>query len=351
MKQHFYVTTPIYYVNARPHLGHVYTTVIADVLARFHKLLGEEVFFLTGTDEHGDKIMETARGLGTTPRALADENSQRFRDLWPLIQVENDRFIRTTEPEHVRTVQRILQEVYDRGDIYFGEYGGHYCTGCERFMTETEMVDGMCPIHQKPLTFVQEQNYFFRMEKYRPWLIDHIARNPDFIRPERYKNEVLGMLRDPIDDLCISRPKTRLSWGIELPFDKDYVCYVWFDALINYLTGIGYPDGERFGEFWSQAQHLVGKDILKPHAVYWPTMLKATGVEPYRNLNVHGFWNVDATKMSKSLGNVVDPLEMKDKYGVDAFRYFLVRDMVFGLDSNFSEEALIERYNADLAND
>jgi len=351
MKQHFYVTTPIYYVNARPHLGHVYTTVIADVLARFHKLLGEEVFFLTGTDEHGDKIMETARGLGTTPRALADENSQRFRDLWPLIQVVNDRFIRTTEPEHVRTVQRILQEVYDRGDIYFGEYGGHYCTGCERFMTETEMVDGMCPIHQKPLTFVQEQNYFFRMEKYRPWLIDHIARNPDFIRPERYKNEVLGMLRDPIDDLCISRPKTRLSWGIELPFDKDYVCYVWFDALINYLTGIGYPDGERFGEFWSQAQHLVGKDILKPHAVYWPTMLKATGVEPYRNLNVHGFWNVDATKMSKSLGNVVDPLEMKDKYGVDAFRYFLVRDMVFGLDSNFSEEALIERYNADLAND
>ncbi|HPI94222.1 MAG TPA: methionine--tRNA ligase [Deltaproteobacteria bacterium] len=351
MKQYFYVTTPIYYVNARPHLGHVYTTVIADVLARFHKLLGEEVYFLTGTDEHGDKIMETAKDLGTTPKALSDENSQRFRDLWPLIQVENDRFIRTTEPDHVKTVQRILQEVYDRGDIYFGEYGGHYCTGCERFMTETEMVDGNCPIHQKPLTFVQEQNYFFRMEKYRPWLIDYIRSNPDFIRPERYKNEVLGMLREPIDDLCISRPKKRLSWGIELPFDTGYVCYVWFDALINYLTGIGYPDGEHFREFWGQAQHLVGKDILKPHAVYWPTMLKAMGVEPYRNLNVHGFWNVDATKMSKSLGNVVDPLEMKDKYGVDAFRYFLVRDMVFGLDSNFSEEALIERYNADLAND
>lgn len=351
MKQYFYVTTPIYYVNARPHLGHVYTTVIADVLARFHKLLGEEVFFLTGTDEHGDKIMETAKGLGTTPRALADENSQRFRDLWPLIQVENDRFIRTTEPDHVQTVQRILQDVHDRGDIYFGEYGGHYCTGCERFMTETEMEDGTCPIHRKPLSYVQEQNYFFRMEKYRPWLIEHIKENPDFIRPERYRNEVLGMLRDPIDDLCISRPKTRLSWGIELPFDRNYVCYVWFDALINYLTGIGYPDGERFKEFWSSAQHLVGKDILKPHAVYWPTMLKAMGLEPYRHLNVHGFWNVDAAKMSKSLGNVVDPLEMKDKYGVDAFRYFLVRDMVFGLDSNFSEEALIERYNADLAND
>jgi methionyl-tRNA synthetase len=351
MKQYFYVTTPIYYVNAKPHLGHVYTTVIGDVLARFHKLLGEEVFFLTGTDEHGDKIMETAKGLGTTAKELANDNSRRFRDLWPQILVENNRFIRTTEPDHIKTVQRILQEVYDKGDIYFGEYGGHYCTGCERFMTETEMVDGTCPIHLTPLTFVQEQNYFFRMEKYRPWLIEYIYNNPDFIRPERYKNEVLGMLRGPIDDLCISRPKKRLSWGIELPFDTDFVCYVWFDALINYLTGIGYPDGVHFKDFWNEAQHLVGKDILKPHAVYWPTMLKAMGVEPYKNLNVHGFWNVDATKMSKSLGNVVDPLEMKNKYGVDAFRYFLVRDMVFGLDSNFSEEALIERYNADLAND
>ena len=351
MKQYFYVTTPIYYVNAKPHLGHVYTTVIGDVLARFHKLLGEEVFFLTGTDEHGDKIMETAKGLGITAKDLADENSRRFRDLWPQIQVENNRFIRTTEPDHIKTVQRILQEVYDKGDIYFGEYGGHYCTGCERFMTETEMVDGKCPIHLTPLTFVQEKNYFFKMEKYRPWLIGYIENNPEFIRPERYKNEVLGMLRGPIDDLCISRPKKRLSWGIELPFDTEFVCYVWFDALINYLTGIGYPDSHHFKDFWNEAQHLVGKDILKPHAVYWPTMLKAMGAKPYKNLNVHGFWNVDATKMSKSLGNVVDPLEMKNKYGVDAFRYFLVRDMVFGLDSNFSEEALIERYNADLAND
>jgi methionyl-tRNA synthetase len=351
MMQHFYVTTPIYYVNAKPHLGHVYTTVIADVLARYHKLIGEKVFFLTGTDEHGDKIMETAKELGTTPRELADENSARFRDLWPELQIENDRFIRTTEPDHVKTVQAILKDVYAKGDIYFGEYGGHYCTGCERFMTETEMVEGKCPIHLKPLTYVQEQNYFFRMEKYRPWLIEYIKDNPDFIRPERYRNEVLGMLREAIDDLCISRPKKRLSWGIELPFDSDYVCYVWFDALINYLTGIDYPNGEHFMQFWKEAQHLIGKDILKPHAVYWPTMLKAMGVGPYRHLNVHGFWNVDATKMSKSLGIVVDPLEMKNKYGVDAFRYFLVRDMVFGLDSNFSEEALVERYNADLAND
>ncbi len=351
MKGYFYITTPIYYVNARPHLGHVYTTVIADVMTRYHRLLGEDVFFLTGTDEHGDKIVETARGLGTTAKALADENSGRFRALWPELEVENSRFIRTTEPDHVRVVQAILQDVYDKGDIYFGEYGGHYCIGCERFFTETEMVDGKCPIHDKELTFRQEQNYFFKMEKYRPWLIDHINSNPDFVRPERYRNEVLGMLREPLDDLCISRPKSRLTWGIELPFDHDYVCYVWFDALINYLTGIGYPDGERFGDYWGAAQHIVGKDILKPHAVYWPTMLKATGIDPYRNLNVHGFWNVDQAKMSKSLGNVVDPLELKNTYGVDAFRYFLVREMVFGLDSNFSEEALIERYNADLAND
>jgi methionyl-tRNA synthetase len=351
MKGYFYITTPIYYVNAKPHLGHVYTTVIADVLARYHKLVGDTVFFLTGTDEHGDKIAETARKLGTTPRELADENSARFRELWPEISVENDRFIRTTEPDHVRTVQGILKAVHDRGDIYFGEYGGHYCVGCERFFTETEMVDGKCPIHDTELEYRSEQNYFFRMEKYRPWLIEHITSNPGFIRPERYRNEVLGMLREPLDDLCISRPKSRLSWGIELPFDSNYVCYVWFDALINYLTGAGYPDAQHFADFWGSAQHLVGKDILKPHAVYWPTMLKSMGVEPYRNLNVHGFWNVDQAKMSKSLGNVVDPLDLKGKYGIDAFRYFLVREMVFGLDSNFSEEALIERYNADLAND
>lgn len=351
MRDHYYITTPIYYVNAKPHLGHVYTTVIADVLTRFNRLSGKTVFFLTGTDEHGDKIVETARKLGTTPNKLADENSQRFRDLWPLMSIDISRFIRTSEPAHVRTVQRILQEVYDKGDIYFGEYGGHYCVGCERFYAESEIVDGKCPQHQTELKFVQEQNYFFRMEKYRPWLIEYIQANPDFIRPQRYKNEVLGMLKEPLDDLCISRPKKRLTWGIELPFDRNYVCYVWFDALINYLTGIDYPDGGHFADFWGVCQHLIAKDILKPHAVYWPTMLKAMGLEPYKHLNVHGYWNVDETKMSKSLGNVIDPLDLKEKYGLDAFRYFLVREMVFGLDASFSEEALVERYNADLAND
>ncbi|MEA2101343.1 MAG: methionine--tRNA ligase [Thermodesulfobacteriota bacterium] len=351
MSESFYVTTPIYYVNARPHLGHVYTTVIADVLARFNRLMGKKVFFLTGTDEHGDKIAETATKLGTTPARLADENSRRFRELWPQISISNDRFIRTSDPDHKQTVQKILQAVYDKGDIYFGEYGGYYCVGCERFYTQGEMEDGKCPTHQTELKFVEEQNYFFRMEKYRPWLIEYINAHPGFIRPERYKNEVLGMLREPLDDLCISRPKNRLDWGIDLPFDENFVCYVWFDALINYLTGIGYPDSKGFNAYWGSAQHMIGKDIVKPHAVYWSTMLRAMGLDPVVHLNVHGFWNVDKTKMSKSLGNVVDPLDLKEKYGVDAFRYFLMREMVFGLDSSFSEDALIARFNADLAND
>lgn len=351
MSEHFYITTPIYYANARPHIGHTYTTVIADVLARYHKLCGEQVFFLTGTDEHGDKMAETAGKLGVEVKSLADENSARFRALWPQMHVENDRFIRTTDPEHMETVQGILQKVYDQGDIYFGEYGGNYCTGCERFLTDSELVDGKCPQHDIEPVFMEEKNYFFRMEKYRSWLVEYINEHPDFIRPERYRNEVLGMLREPLDDLCISRPKSRLTWGIDLPFDHDFVCYVWFDALINYLTGIGYPDGENFDVYWSKAQHLIAKDILKPHAVYWPTMIKAMGLEPYSHLNVHGYWNVDQAKMSKSLGNVLDPMELKEKYGVEAFRYFLVRDMVFGLDANFSEESMVERYNSDLAND
>lgn len=351
MEKSYYITTPIYYVNASPHIGHAYTTIVADVLARYYRLAGCRTFFVTGTDEHGDKIAEAAQKADISPKVYADRISAQFRALWPELAVTNDYFIRTTDPDHVANVRHILQKVYDSGDIYFGRYEGHYCIGCERFYMEKELLNGCCPDHQTTPEFRKESNYFFRMGKYREWLIGHIQDHPDFIRPERYKNEVLAFLREPLDDLCISRPKTRLTWGIEMPFDENYVTYVWFDALINYVTALGYPDGENFKTFWPVAQHLIAKDILKPHGIYWPTMLKAAGVAPYRHLNVHGYWNVDQSKMSKSIGNVVKPLDLKDKYGLDAFRYFLLRDMVFGLDSSFSEEGFVQRINADLAND
>jgi methionyl-tRNA synthetase len=351
MPKSFYITTPIYYVNASPHIGHAYTTIVADVLARYHRMIGEDTFFVTGTDEHGDKIAEAAQKAGITPKEYADRISDQFRNLWPELSVTNDYFIRTTDTNHIETVRNILQKVYDSGDIYFGAYEGFYCVGCERFYMEKELVDGKCPDHQTKPEHRKESNYFFRMSKYQDWLINHIKENPDFIRPERYKNEVLAFLREPLEDLCISRPKSRLEWGITLPFDEKYVIYVWVDALINYVSALNYPDGDKFKKFWPVAQHLIAKDILKPHGIYWPAMLKAAGIEPYRHLNVHGYWNSDQSKMSKSLGNIVRPLDLKDKYGLDAFRYFLLRDMVFGLDSNFSEEAFVQRLNSDLAND
>jgi len=351
MPKSFYITTPIYYVNASPHIGHAYTTIVADVLVRYHRMIGEKTFFVTGTDEHGDKIAEAAQKAGITPQEYADKISAQFRNLWPKLAITNDYFIRTTDANHIETVRYILQKVYDSGDIYFGSYEGHYCVGCERFYMEKELVEGKCPDHQTKPEYRKESNYFFRMSKYQDWLINHIKNNPDFIRPERYKNEALAFLRDPLDDLCISRPKTRLEWGITLPFDENYVTYVWFDALINYVTALDYPDGKKFKTFWPAAEHLIAKDILKPHGIYWPTMLKAAGIEPFQHLNVHGYWNSDQSKMSKSLGNIVRPLDLKDKYGLDAFRYFLLRDMVFGLDSNFSEEAFVQRLNSDLAND
>ncbi|MBN2397477.1 MAG: methionine--tRNA ligase, partial [Deltaproteobacteria bacterium] len=349
--KHFYVTTPIYYVNASPHLGHAYTTIVADVMARFYRMAGYRTYFLTGTDEHGDKVAEAARQAGEAPQEYVDRISGQFRALWPKLSITNDYFVRTTDGDHKEVVRSILQKVYDAGDIYFGEYEGYYCVGCERFYRESELVDGMCPDHLTVPEIRKESNYFFRMSKYQDWLIGHIRDNPDFIRPERYRNEALAFLKEPLEDLCISRPKTRLTWGITLPFDERYVTYVWFDALINYLTGIGYPDSERFEAFWPVSQHLIAKDILKPHGIYWPTMLKGAGIEPYRHLNVHGYWNIDRSKMSKSRGTVVKPLDLKDTYGLDAFRYFLMRDMVFGLDANFSEEAFVQRINADLAND
>jgi methionyl-tRNA synthetase len=351
MAKSFYITTPIYYVNASPHIGHAYTTIVADVLARYHRMAGEDTFFVTGTDEHGDKIAEAAKRAGITPKEYADKISAQFRNLWPELSITNDYFIRTTDTDHIETVRSILQKVYDSGDIYFGSYGGYYCFGCERFLTEKEIIDNKCPEHGKEPQYIEEKNYFFKMSKYQDWLINHIKDHPDYIRPERYKNEVLAFLREPLEDLCISRPKTRLQWGITLPFDENYVTYVWFDALINYVTALNYPDGDKFKKFWPAAEHLIAKDIVKPHGIYWPTMLKAAGIEPFLHLNVHGYWNLEASKMSKSLGNVIRPLDLKDKYGLDAFRYFLMRDMVFGLDSNFSEEAFVQRLNSDLAND
>ena len=270
----FYITTPIYYVNARPHLGHAYTTIVADVVSRFHRMRSEEVFFLTGTDEHGDKVVRAAEKEGVTPAAYVDRISRLFQDLWPDLNVANDHLIRTTHAgSHKAVVSRVLQAIYDAGDIDVSEYEGLYCFGCERFYTERELVDGRCPDHQTEPETIREANYFFRMSRYQSWLVDHIQSNPDFIRPERYRNEVLAFLREPLGDLCISRPKSRLTWGITLPFDDQYVTYVWFDALLNYVFGLGYPDGERFRRFWPvspahrrQGHPQAARDLLAVHA-------------------------------------------------------------------------------------
>jgi len=351
MTEPLYITTPIYYVNDRPHLGHAYTTIVTDVISRFARMKKQECFFLTGTDEHGDKIVRAAKKENLSPREYVEKISSLFKNLWPELNISNSYFVRTTDQSHILTVENVLRKIYASGDIYFAEYEGQYCFGCERFYSERELVEGKCPDHGTVPEVIKESNYFFKMSKYQQWLLDHIEENPDFIRPERYKNEVLSFLREPLEDLCISRPKSRLKWGITLPFDEDYVTYVWFDALLNYVSALGYPDGEMYEKFWPYAQHIVAKDILKPHGIYWPTILKSAGIPLFKHLNVHGFWNVDHSKMSKSIGNVVEPLQMKNVYGTDAFRFFLIRDMVFGLDSDYSEETMVQRINSDLAND
>jgi methionyl-tRNA synthetase len=357
-----YLTTPIYYINGPPHLGHAYTTIVADTMARYRRLTGADVFLLTGTDEHGDKIAQAAAQAGEAPQALADRNATAFRQQWDALGITHDDFIRTTEPRHARVVQAILQALHDGGQIYFGKYGGQYCFGCERFYTEKEIVDGKCPDHQTPLTYIEEENYFFRMSAYQDWLRRYLEDHPDAVQPERYRNELLGFLREPLQDLSISRPKSRLQWGIPLPFDDRFVTYVWFDALLNYVSALGGPGGDRLRRYWPHVHHLIGKDILKPHGVYWPCMLKAAGLlgdegsedaglPAFARLRVNGYWTVAGGKMSKSVGNVVDALQLTRKYGNDAFRYFLLREMPFGQDASFSEEALVERLNADLAND
>jgi methionyl-tRNA synthetase len=351
MSKNFYVTTPIYYVNDKPHIGHAYTTVLADVLARYHRLFGDETWFLTGTDEHGQKVQEAAAKLGVTPQQHADNTVVRFQEAWKRLGISNDDFIRTTEPRHKDIVREILQDLWDKGEIYRDEYDGWYCVPDERFFTEKDLADGKCPVCGREVQRVREANYFFKMSKYQDWLVDYIQTHPEFIQPDFRRNETLGFLKKPLQDLCISRPKSRLSWGIELPFDPDYVTYVWFDALVNYISAVGYKrDDARFAKWWP-ALHLIGKDILTTHSVYWPCMLKAAGVEMPRTIFAHGWWLSGNAKMGKSLGNAVNPMDMMDRYGVDAFRYFLMAEMAMGQDAAFTEDAFVRRYNADLAND
>ncbi len=346
-REPLYLTTPIYYVNAEPHLGHTYTTVVADTLARFWRARGRETFVVTGTDEHGDKIAQAAAKAGVSPKAYADRVSALFRSTWEATGLAPDYFVRTTDPGHVAFVQKVLRAIHARGDVYFDRYRGLYCFGCERFYQERELVGGLCPDHKQAPTEIAEENYFFRMGRYQERLVRLLEDEPERIVPEGYRREVLAMLREPIGDLCISRPKSRLAWGIDLPFDDRYVTYVWFDALLSYVSAL-----EQAGrlDLWPTAHHLIAKDILKPHAIFWPAMLMAAELPLYRRLCVHGYWQMDRDKMSKSLGNVVRPLDMQARYGMDAFRYYLLREMAFGQDADFSEAALVARLNADLAN-
>ncbi len=340
-------------MNDKPHIGHSYTTILADVLANYHRLLDVPTHFLTGTDEHGQKVQQAADANGITPQEQCDQTVVRFQELWKRLEIKNDDFIRTTEPRHKKVVRETLQELFDKDEIYKAEYEGWYCVGCERFFTEKDLVEGNCPECGRKVDSIVESNYFFRMGKYQAWLIDYIETHPGFIQPAFRANETLGFLKTKtLQDLCISRPKARLAWGIELPFDADFVTYVWFDALINYISAVGYKsDEEQFKKWWPCSCHLIGKDILTTHTVYWPTMLKAMNVEMPQSIFAHGWWLTGRTKMSKSLGNVVNPMEMINRYGVDAFRYFLIAEMTLGQDASFTEEAFVKRYNSDLAND
>jgi len=352
MKSTFYITTPIYYVNDVPHIGHAYTTIAADVLARYHRLTGSQTFFLTGTDEHGQKVQQAAENQGVNPQTYTDNIVTRFQDLWKSLAISNNDFIRTTESRHTKVVHEILNTLLKNGDLYENTYEGWYCLFDERFWTEKDIVDGNCPDCHRPVEQIKESNYFFRMGRHRDWLIEYINAHPDFIRPDTRRNEVLGFLQQPLGDLCISRPKSRLSWGISLPFAEDYVTYVWFDALVNYISAISYlGDDTTFKTWWPVSVHLIGKDILTTHSVYWTTMLHAMGLEMPRTIFAHGWWTVDGEKMSKSRGNVVDPNAMVREFGVDAFRYFLLREIPFGQDGDFSKSAMIQRVNSELAND
>jgi methionyl-tRNA synthetase len=345
----FYVTTPIYYVNDVPHIGHAYTTIAGDVLTRYRRLWGDDVVYLTGTDEHGLKQQQTADREGVTPQEWVDRTSARFREAWELLDIANDDFIRTTEPRHREAVQHFLTVVHDAGDIELGTYEGNYCVSCEAYYAADELVDGNCPIHGRPVEWMQEENYFFKLSRYEKRLLDHYERFPDAVRPESRRNEVLGFIRQGLQDFSISR--TSITWGIPIPWDPNHVAYVWFDALINYCTAVGYPnDTERFGRYWPANYHLVGKDILRFHAVYWPAMLMAAGLDPPACVFAHGWLLVGGEKMSKTRLNQIAPADLVNVFGVDGFRYHFMADQRFGPDGDFSYEGMVTRYNADLAN-
>ncbi|MFZ5806435.1 MAG: methionine--tRNA ligase [Verrucomicrobiota bacterium] len=346
----FYITTAIDYVNGLPHLGHAYEKVLTDSLARYRRHREEKAFFLTGTDEHGQKVQKAAEKAGRDAQDFCDEMSGNFQALCKKLEISNDDFIRTTQKRHKDIVRGILADLHKKGEIYEGEYEGYYSTRQEQFLTEKEMVDGKFPEEYGEVARLKEKVWFFRMEKHQDWLKDYLKKNPDFIFPEFRQREVLGALENRIGDLCISRPKSRLAWGISLPFDEEQVTYVWFDALINYISAVGYGTA-KFKEFWP-AIHVIGKDILVPaHAIYWPTMLHACGVEMPAKIIAHGWWTQNKEKMSKSVGNVVDPLALVDVYGVDAFRYFVLREMSVGHDADFSREQFHQRYQSDLGNE
>ena len=351
MDKRFYITTPIYYVNDVPHIGHAYTTLACDALARYKRSRGYDVFFLTGTDEHGQKVEKAALAKGETPLELADRVVKRFQALWDKLDIAATDFIRTSQERHKKGVSELFCRIQAQGDIYLGEYEDWYCTPCETFWTETQLLDGCCPDCGRPTEKLKESSYFFRMSKYQEQLLRHIEENPEFIQPRTRRNEILSFVREGLRDLSISR--TSFSWGIPVPGDEKHVIYVWFDALTNYITALGYPDDQDgdFGKFWPANAHVIGKDILRFHTVYWPTFLMAAGIPLPKKVFAHGWWTVEGQKMSKSLANVVEPNMLVDKYGVDAIRYFLLREVPFGLDGDFSHSALVHRINSDLAND
>ncbi|MEW6547531.1 MAG: methionine--tRNA ligase [Bacillota bacterium] len=347
----FYITTPIYYPSANLHIGHAYTTVAADALARFHRLRGDDTWFLTGTDEHGQKMERAAREAGKDPQQFVDEMVARIRELWRVLDISYDDFIRTTEPRHQAVIQDIFTRLWKQGDIYLGRYEGWYCTGCEAYYTETQAKDigYHCPDHDKPLERVGEDAYFFRLSAYASRLREHIELNPEFIQPSSRRQEMLSFIDQGLEDLCVSRSSFR--WGIPVPFAPGHVVYVWIDALCNYISALGYPDGERYRRYWPADVHLVGKEILRFHTIIWPIILMALGEPLPRRVFGHGWLVLESGKMSKTRGNVVDPLVLVDRYGLDAVRYFLLREIPFGADGYYSEEALVRRTNSDLAND